>query len=159
VDHNLRLFYLLAHCQVVALSTAARSLKISRPLIYNRILPENPCFLSELRSRFGWGSGGPERRIILSSQAKEYLPIIKALAKKHLGENECQRLKIEATRIRKGLGKSERKNQSPLDQIKSIYLKRRNDPEFRLEDFLPQWSKWARCSKEEINKFLGVGGA
>jgi hypothetical protein len=95
VNHNLKLFYFLAYSQIVSLKSASGVLKISRPLIYNRILPDNPCFLSELRTRSGWGKGGPQRMIILSKQAKEYQKIITKLAILHLGENECQRLETE----------------------------------------------------------------
>jgi hypothetical protein len=155
-DHNLQLLYLLIHCQTVSLQDASKSLKVSRALFYNQILPDNPCFLSEKRVVSGWGRGGKERRIILSEGSKSWLKVLEPLAIVRLGENECQRLRVEAEKIRKGFVKVERQNEAKKDFVKKIYLKKHNEPDFIIEQYLPSWAKMCGCSGEEILEFLGV---
>jgi hypothetical protein len=155
-NHNLELLYLIAHCQVTSLAAAATALKVSRALFYNQILPDNPCFLSERRSVYGWGRGGKERRIILSEKAKEHLSLLSKLAELQLGEKTCQQLRIAAEKTRKGVDKIERKQKAVLEDIKKQYLERRRDRDFNLNQSVLLWKKRVGCSKEEILNFLGV---
>jgi hypothetical protein len=94
--------------------------------------------------------------IILSKQAKEYQKIITKLAILHLGENECQRLRVEAEKIRKGVVKSERKKVGKMEIVKKIYLRKRKEPDFRLDQYLSNWVKMSGCSREELLEFFSV---
>lgn len=135
-DHNLRLAYLLIHGQRISLSNASRVLKISRTLFYNQILPENPAFLSKRRTIKKWAAGGSERIIILSDEANKHIGLIEALGLLHLGVNECQRLKIEATKARRGILKeqehAEKKLKMSLETLRCIRMEKPYDYEDKL---------------------------
>lgn len=143
-DHNLKLAYLLIHAQNVSLAEAAIILKISRALFYTKILPENPAFVSAKRPISGWGNGGQERRIKLSKEALEFSKFIAKLAEYHLGENECQRLRIEASKVRKRLVKKEEKYRKRLEALKRNI----NHPDFNR--FLAFAAKDFGKTKEEV---------
>jgi hypothetical protein len=92
--------------------------------------------------------------MILSTEAKEHINLIQALALFRLGEAACQKLRIAAEKIRKGVDKIERKQQGKLELVKSIYLKKRYEPDFRVEQYLPAWRKMSGLSEEKLLKVL-----
>jgi hypothetical protein len=158
-EHNLRLAYLLVHAQVLPLARAASILGVSRSLFYSQILPENPAFLSERRPIPGWGNGGKERRIILSPEARENLHLIESLALYHLGETECQRLRLEAAKCRRGVLEKEGKRRKAVERrIASLReCRERGDP--RLMEKVLFAVQDLGMSKEEILEEIRKGGS
>ena len=150
-DNNLKLAYLLIHAQFISLANAASILKISRALFYMRILPENSCFLSAKKSVHAWGQGGQERRIKLSKEALEFSELIERLAEHHLGETECQRLRIEAAKARRKIVEHETKYQRRLNELK----KKRGHPNFNI--FVLTAAKDFKKTREEVLADLGGG--
>jgi hypothetical protein len=144
-NYNLSLAYLLIYAQSARIRDVARILGVSRSLFYSKILPENPCFISEKLPVPGWGCGGRERWIRLSREALEYQQAIKALALLHLGENECQRLRIEAARIRRESLRAQRRRDEMFATAVRVC---RRDP-----SFIPFWSRRLGVEKEELRRW------
>jgi hypothetical protein len=158
-EHNLRLAYLLSYSQWASLTQASAALGVTKTIFHTQILPDNPSILSEKRPIAGWGRGGKEKIMILSSEAKELVTLIRALVLSMLGEAACQKLRIAAENIRKGVDKIERKQNAKLEMVKANYLRKRSEPGFRIEQYLPAWRKMSGLTQDELLKALNEGGA
>lgn len=116
---NLKLAYLLINLKTCALLEAASVLNISRTLFYTRIFPDNPAFLCKKVSVSGWSHGGQENRIKMSNETLAFSQLIIEFAEYHLGDGECQRLKLAADEIKKGSVKAESRYQSRIKRLRN----------------------------------------
>jgi hypothetical protein len=145
-DLNLRLTYLLLHSQYATFAQAEEALGVARSLFY-RVKNENPALRSEKRVIQKWGGGGKENIFVLSEKALEYQELIKVLGEFHLGENECQKLRISAGKIRKGILMREAKYQRDIEMALDS-LRKAESHEFNSRVNL--WSRKIGISKQRL---------
>ncbi len=148
--NNLKLVYFLINAQRCSVSDAARAIQRSRRIIYDKIIFNNPCLISEYSTGYTSKEGGRQRRIILSPLAKEYIPELKRLAKDRLGIDECHRLDGLAEKARRRSLRREKSKEQKLKQSLKILAKKYNDP--RYSTFLKTRAKLCELTKEELDE-------
>ena len=152
--NNLKLAYILNVCKNASLGEVASVLKVSKTII-SRILDDNIAFDTRLSAIEGWGRGGKERRIKLSSDSLQFVGTIVDLNELRFGMDECSRLRREAKKIQRGVIKREAKFERRVGDLKRLYTQGRD---FDFKRGLDNLSKDIGKSKKEIMEAI-VGGS
>lgn len=150
--NNLKIAYLLIHCTQMNVSQAAAEIGRSRSIVYENILFNNPCFVTEdlrfkkILTKGKWGGIRQAKMISLSNNAIKHIDLINELAIKRLGDHECHKLTGRAEKI-KGKYKILNELNPEKQEIYKIHLldlkRKRNHPDF---------SRWVEATAEVNGK-------
>ena len=150
---TLKLAYYLSHTKSCSMWEATEVLKVNRRKLYDEGITKNhPLFISEVRSKAGFGKGGTERRIILRPELQGLVPLIKYVAEdpSMLLPGECQRLREMASQGGREGPETEAKRAEQLETTMNILVKAHGTDKY--PTFLESRAKIVGMTEDELDK-------